>query len=77
MSEKELEEILPCGDWLMSYTNSLGERSYWLRGGNEDVPIWSPSRVHRVALQAAILMEDRYKYEESIEVTQPTDKDIT
>lgn len=71
MSEYELEEVLPCGDWLVSKVNSKGKRSYWLKKEDAYWPVWNPSLIHRVALQAAILKEDGYKYLEST----PQDKE--
>lgn len=62
----ELEQVLPCGDWLVSSSNMQGGRLYWLKTEDAYFPIWNPDKVHRVVLQAAILKEDEYKYEEQL-----------
>lgn len=56
------EKELPCGEFILS-EETLGGREYYLKLTNLDtVPLWKPKEVHRVALQAAILIEDEYKY---------------
>lgn len=56
---KVQEWKLPCGAMLKCEHTPLG-RQYYL----DDKMIWKPSVVHRVALQAAILKEDEFRYYE-------------
>ena len=58
----KVEKELPCGEFIISEETPDG-REYYLRLTNLDtIPLWKPKEVHRVALQAAILIEDEYKY---------------
>ena len=65
----KLEKQLPCGEIILS-KEVEGRREYYLELTNDvTIPLWKPKEVHRVALQAAILIEDEYKYSESTELT--------
>ena len=57
-----VEKQLPCGEIILSKEVEDG-REYYLELTNDvTIPLWKPKEIHRVALQAAILIEDEYRY---------------